>query len=202
MVLLSGCETSAGTRTRAEGAAAGGLAGAVIGGLVGLAVGGQGSNFATSGAITGAKIGVGSFPKISATDHVARKKHAYARTEDYLNACIQNAQQVNASATGYGNDLRNNMAILEGRIDDAVASSDSQEKRNCRRELRSYITEAQQQIGELEKEMIIQMEVIRDHQAYSQSSILNTEVSNIGKTHGNLSASLKHLDTFNTRLDR
>lgn len=100
--LLSGCATmSDQTRTKAEGAGVG----AVLGGLLGYAVGGE------KGAAIGAAVGAGAGFLVG--NEIAKRKQAYASTEDFLDAEIANTQEYNKTAIAYNAQLSKDVAQLE-----------------------------------------------------------------------------------------
>jgi hypothetical protein len=100
--LLSGCATmSDQSRTRAEGSAAG----AVLGGLLGLAVGdGKG---AAIGALAGAGVG------FLVGNEVAKRKQAYASTEEFLNAEIATTQEYNTTTAAYNRKVAGEIKALD-----------------------------------------------------------------------------------------
>jgi outer membrane murein-binding lipoprotein Lpp len=77
------------TRTKVEGT----VLGALVGGLIGAAAGD------TKGALIGAAVGAG--VGFIAGNEVAKRKAQYAREEDFLNAEIAQAEQMNREAAGY-----------------------------------------------------------------------------------------------------
>jgi uncharacterized protein involved in exopolysaccharide biosynthesis len=89
------------TRTKVEGTALG----ALVGGLIGAAAGD------TKGALIGAAVGAGL--GFIAGNEVAKRKAQYAREEDFLNAEIAQAEQMNREAAGYNADLRRQIASLD-----------------------------------------------------------------------------------------
>ena len=100
--LLPGCATmSDQTRTKAEGAGVG----AVLGGLLGYAVGGG------KGAAIGAAVGAGAGFLVG--NEIAKRKQAYASTEDFLDAEIANTQEYNKTAIAYNAQLSKDVAQLE-----------------------------------------------------------------------------------------
>ncbi|GAB6112101.1 glycine zipper domain-containing protein [Desulfomicrobium salsuginis] len=100
--LLPGCATmSDQTRTKAEGAGVG----AVLGGLLGYAVGGE------KGAAIGAAVGAGAGFLVG--NEIAKRKQAYANTEDFLDAEIANTQEYNKTAVAYNAKLSKDVAQLE-----------------------------------------------------------------------------------------
>jgi hypothetical protein len=100
--LLPGCATmSDQNRTKAEGTGVG----AVVGGLLGLAIGG--GRGAAIGAAAGAGLG------FLVGNEIAKRKQAYASTEDFLNAEIANTQEFNKTAIAYNAKLSKDVTTLE-----------------------------------------------------------------------------------------
>ena len=100
--LLPGCATTSDqTRTKAEGTAVG----AVLGGLLGYAVGG--GRGAAIGAVAGAGVG------FLVGNEIAKRKQAYATTEEFLDAEIAHTQEYNRTALAYNQKLSQDVAVLE-----------------------------------------------------------------------------------------
>ena len=112
LLAMSGCANikDDGTRTRAEGAGTGAVIGAVAGGILGQIIGGD-----TKGTLVGAAIGaaIGGAGGYAYGDHVAGQKAKYAQEEDWLDACIVQAQQKNQELVAYNQDLRQQIATLK-----------------------------------------------------------------------------------------
>ncbi len=111
LTIVSGCANikDDSDRTRAEGTATGAVVGGVLGALVGQALGGD-----TGSTLAGAAIGaaVGGTAGYAYGDHVAGQKEKYASNEDWLDACIADAQKTNAEIMAYNRDIRNQIALL------------------------------------------------------------------------------------------
>jgi uncharacterized protein YcfJ len=100
--LLPGCATmSDQNRTKAEGTGVG----AVVGGLLGFAIGG--GRGAAIGAAAGAGLG------FLVGNEIAKRKQAYANTEDFLDAEIANTQEFNKTAIAYNAKLSTDVTTLE-----------------------------------------------------------------------------------------
>ena len=115
-----------GTRTRTEGA----LAGAVLGAGLGAIIGNQ-SGSAGQGALLGAALG--GLGGLAYGNHVANKKARYASEEAWLNACIAQAQQTNASARSYNSRLSSRISALKQQIAAANASGNSYQKSQAKK---------------------------------------------------------------------
>jgi uncharacterized protein YcfJ len=102
LALLTGCAgTSDQTRTKAEGAGVG----ALVGGLLGYAIGDG------RGAVIGAALGAGAGYLVG--NEVAKRKKAYATTEEFLDAEIASTQEYNETAVAYNNRLMKDIKALE-----------------------------------------------------------------------------------------
>ena len=112
LFVVSGCANikDDGTRTRVEGAGTGAVIGAVAGGILGQIIGGD-----TKGTLVGAAIGaaVGGAGGYAYGDHVANQKAKYAQEEDWLDACIAQAQLKNQELVAYNKDLRTQIKSLQ-----------------------------------------------------------------------------------------
>ncbi len=154
--LLPGCATmSDQTRTKAEGAGVG----AVLGGLLGYAVGGG------KGAAIGAAVGAGAGFLVG--NEIAKRKQAYASTEDFLDAEIANTQEYNKTAIAYNAQLSKDVAQLEkestalrakydkGQVDKKAlaAKSDSLQKK---------IDDSKKLEDTLAKELVVQTAILVD----------------------------------------
>jgi uncharacterized membrane protein len=114
--LLSGCVTTenavrsdppapAGTDDQTATKVQGTVLGAVMGGLIGAATGD------TKGALIGATVGAGL--GYVAGSEVAKRKAQYVREEDFLDAEIAQARELNSEAIAYNATLRRQIAALD-----------------------------------------------------------------------------------------
>lgn len=103
--MVTGCANiqDDGDRTRSEGAGAGAAVGALTGAILGQILGGDTSSTLIGAAIGGAVGGAGGY---AYGNHVANQKEKYAREEDWLEACLAEAQRTNKAMVDYNNDLR------------------------------------------------------------------------------------------------
>lgn len=106
---LSGCATTDSDQTKAEGTMVGAGTGAAMGAIIGALTGGG------RGAAIGAAIGaaVGGAAGYAYGTHVASEKEKYAKEEDWLDACIASAQEVNEDARQYNVALSKEMDQLD-----------------------------------------------------------------------------------------
>jgi uncharacterized membrane protein len=108
MVVLAGCATDKGL-TQAEGTGVGAGVGAALGALIGYAAGGE--RGALIGAASGAAVGAGGGYALGT--HVANQKEKYVKQEDYLNAVIDSARQMNEQTRRYNASLRDQVNALD-----------------------------------------------------------------------------------------
>jgi hypothetical protein len=122
---LAGCANiqDDSTRTKTEGTLVGAGVGAGIGAGIGaIAGGGRGLAIGAGvGALLGSLIGLG------VGTHIANKKAEYASEEDWLDACIAQADQVNQQAAQYNAQLKNQIRALDKKTT-ALAASYKQKK--------------------------------------------------------------------------
>lgn len=112
VLVVGGCANikDDGTRTRTEGAGTGAVIGAVAGGLLGQILGGDTTSTLVGAAIGAAVGGVGGY---AYGDHVAGQKEKYAKEEEWLDACIAQAQEKNQHLVAYNQDLLHQISVLE-----------------------------------------------------------------------------------------
>jgi hypothetical protein len=154
--LLPGCATmSDKNRTQAEGTGVG----AVLGGLLGYAVGG--GKGAAIGAAAGAGLG------FLVGNEIAKRKQAYATTEEFLDAEISNTKEYNKTAIAYNAKLSKDVATLEkqsktlraqydkGTVDKKVLAAKSDE-------LQKKIDASKKLENTLAKELDVQTAILAD----------------------------------------
>ena len=152
---LSGCATTDEQRTRTEGAAFG----ALIGGLLGYGLDRE------SGAAIGALIGAGA--GLAVGNEIAKRKRAYASTEDFLNGEIARVDEFNRTTEAYNGRLRQEIVRLDREAEQLRAQYSAGAVR--RDHLHAKRAELQQQIATsrdleqaLEAELEIQMAILKD----------------------------------------
>ncbi len=190
--LLPGCATmSDQTRTKAEGAGVG----AVLGGLLGYAVGGG------KGAAIGAAVGAGAGFLVG--NEIAKRKQAYASTEDFLDAEIANTQEYNKTAIAYNAQLSKDVAQLEkestalrakydkGQVDKKAlaAKSDSLQKK---------IDDSKKLEDTLAKELEVQTAILEDEKKTRPAD--DQYIVRLGKEVGALQKNLDKLRDGSTQL--
>jgi chromosome segregation ATPase len=148
-LMTSGCASMDDQeRTRTEGT----TAGAIIGGLLGYAVDDE------RGAAIGAALGAGAGYAIG--NEVAKRKQAYASTEDFLNGEIARVREFNQTTVAYNEQVRAEVARLEMEADRMQARVASGEV--ARDELqaeRNAIAQRLDKSEALEKSLVHELEV-------------------------------------------
>ena len=179
------------TRTRAEG----GLAGAGLGALVGGIVGNNSGHRAWQGALIGAA--VGGAAGLAYGDHVARKKAAYKSQEQWLDACISHAEQVNADARAYNRRLRNKIDNLAAELAAARSSGDKGKMREIKQAVVVLQQQTRQTLKSVDTEISEQNGVVK--QTSNQS--LRSKVSDLSTTRSSLSKDQDRLADLGNQID-
>lgn len=153
-LLLVGCASTDEQRTQTEGAAAG----ALIGGVLGYMIDGK------RGALIGAAVGAGTGLVVG--NEVAKRKQAYVRTEDFLDAEIARVDEFNRTASAYNSRARQDLARLELETDDlrrqydqGVASRTA--LANKRAELETHIATNRNLEQTLAQELEVQLAILK-----------------------------------------
>ena len=144
------------SRTKAEGAGIGALLGAVVG----YAVSGDGKGAAIGAAVGG---GLG----LLVGNEVAKRKQAYASTEEFLDAEIARTDEFNATAVAYNKKLNTEVAALEketktlrARYDSGKVKKDTLVAR--RADLQKRIDDSNKLEGTLAKELEVQNSILAE----------------------------------------
>jgi len=141
--------TSDGRLTQGQGT----LIGAGAGALLGAAIGGR------QGALLGAAIGgAGGFAYGS---HIANKKAQYKSTEEWLDACIAQANTKRREAVAYNRQLNNRLASLQRDVKIAAAAGDRTKLASLKREIGSERAAVQKQAAVFSKEAEMQHSAIK-----------------------------------------
>lgn len=192
VAMLSSCANiqDDGTRTRAEGAGAGALLGAVAGGIIG-----NQSHHAWEGALIGAA--AGGMAGLAYGDYVAQKKANYASREAWLNACIDEAEQINADAVAYNNKLSNRIAELKSQINGAKSRGDKGELRKLKSEVLSLQTNTKKQVKIVSGEINAQQQPLKE----TGSAELNSRLNELHSTKSSLNSNEEKLAALNNSID-
>ena len=202
MVLLAGCATDRG-RTQAEGTGVGAGAGAAAGALLGALLGGE--KGAAIGAGAGALVGSGAGYLVGT--HVANKKAQYAKTEDYLDAVIASARQVNDQTRQYNASLRSQVERLDRETVALVKQYNQKTIRKAglqkeEQTLAAKIAETQGHLQKVQNELKIQRQVLAQEQGQSPERLekLQVQVTELERNKAELEQHINRLASIKTRV--
>jgi len=202
---FSGCAgMSDSTRTKAEGTAVGAGGGAALGAIIGALAGGK------EGAALGAAIGagVGGVAGFAYGTHVAKQKEKYAKTEDWLNACIASAQKNNQEAKAYNLALQKEIQTLKAETDSlAVAYARKKVQKSAlekqKNKIDKKLAEANKTLDrskfELENQQLAVDEARKGGQT-KQADQLDQEIARLKKTAAELEAQTQTLASMSARM--
>lgn len=206
LVTAPGCANiqNDGTRTTTEGALTGTVVGAGLGAIVGgIVAGGDGAAIGAAiggalGGLTGAAVG----------SHIADKKKEYASREDWLDACIVQARDVNEKTVAYNKQLKADIAALDKQSTKLAASfkrkkvtTDTLLAENKTVQERKKQVDAT--IAQLESEVVNQKKVVvdaRSGQNTREADIINKEIKRMEKQIAQLRKDAEKLASISTRL--
>lgn len=181
-------------RTRTEGGLAGGLLGAGVGAIIGAQSGNAGRG-ALIGGLAGGATG------LAVGDAVARKKAAYAREEERLDAAIQQARAANAHARTYNKQLSSRIAALERQAKAARASGNRSEMQQAHAAILHEQRQAQAQIKTLDGQISTQKSVLNGAGQSSRSVELRQEVFGMENTRTSLKSNSDRLASLANSVD-
>jgi len=153
--MFTGCATTDGGRTRAEGTGFGALLGAALGAGAGALIGGK------NGALIGAGVGtaVGAGAGYVAGDAVAERKEEYVKTEDELDGKITVVAQYNSDLNVFNDQTATRITELKKEVSELnskklTKTAKKEEQRKKRDEINALIHEADQQKITMKNEVI------------------------------------------------
>lgn len=146
--------------------------GALGGGLIGAAIGGR------QGALIGA--GIGAAGGFAYGTHIANKKAQYKSTEEWLDACITQAESKRKEAVAYNSRLNNQLAHLQKEVRIAKAANDKAKLATLKREIVSERTAAQKQSAAFSKEAELQRGAIKQAGGEGASRLSSLRTSTTG----------------------
>ncbi len=177
-LVLPGCvaSTADGNRTIAEGTGAGAVVGGVLGGVMALATGD--AKWVAIGAGVGGLVGLG------AGVYVAKKKEEYASKEQWLNACIREAQSSNQAIASYNANLRSKLAQLNNQSAKIAAEYRMQKGKvadlnKLRQSIKQQQQEADGYINNVEKQIARQNGIMSEARAENktrEAQIIEAEI--------------------------
>ena len=192
------------TRTKTEGTLLGGGLGAGLGALVGGLAGGS------QGALIGAGIGlgVGALGGFFVGKHVADKKAEYASREDWLDACIEHSERLNAETRQYNAHLRHDIQVLDKQS--ASLAAEYRNRKISRDKLRAaqndskrLLNDSQKTAAQLEKERAKQRQVANEARSLGdtrRAKKLDQEIAKLDKEIKQMRENNKKLANISMRL--
>ncbi len=157
--LINGCGgMSDKNTTRAQGAGMGAVLGAGLGAIIGNQMGDS-----TKGAVIGGLLGAAAGGVYG--NHVANKKAQFASQEQYIDACIAQAAQVQQQTYAYNQQLRQDITGLEQQVQQAnQAYKQKQMSRDqmvaMKKDLNNRVQQANQSLERVGQEIQIQNQVL------------------------------------------
>jgi len=198
---LSGCSgMSDRDRTATEGAMLGSAAGAVIGAGVGYFV--DGFSGAGYGALIGAGVGLAGGAALG--QHAAYRKAEFAKSADYLDACIGTAYAANVQMALYNRSLTDHLVALDSELSEtsvAVAETGGTDKR--RGAIAGNLRDANDQLARVSEEIDIQHAVLDNERAAQPAEAIGNLEKEIGVLEGRkaeLEALIRKLHEMDSRL--
>jgi uncharacterized protein YcfJ len=198
----TGCATATDQqKTVGQGAAGGAILGAVIGTIVGHQFGDR-----TSGALIGAAIG--GLGGAAYGNHVAGKKKQFASQEDYLNACLAQANKEYSEALAYNDKLGQQVEQLDARVTELAGLVGDQERLQreapaLKRELAAQKQATDARIAQVNKEIQIQREVLateRNAGAGAQLAALDQKIRDLETVRNQLAEGSRQLASSSSRM--
>jgi ElaB/YqjD/DUF883 family membrane-anchored ribosome-binding protein len=202
-LMLSGCSTTTSDRsvTTAQGAGLGAALGAGLGALIGSA-----SDNAGSGALIGALVGGAGGALYG--NHVANKKSEYASQEEYLDACLAQANQVYEAAQAKKEGLQTEIAtlneeatrLMEARAAEAAGQADLLALQG---RVNASLSEAQQELQQVTDEILIQRQVVENESGSADSdklAELDAQIGLLEQQKEELSQQTDRLAAINSRI--
>ena len=193
-----------GTRTKTEGTLTGAGIGAAVGAILGaLLDGGRG---AARGAAIGA--GLGGVAGYAYGSHVANQKAQYASREEWLDACLLQAEKAHQATAAYYARLREELARLdkETRALETAYAQRKAQRASLRAEeqnIRQRISETEQLVQRAETEIAQQNSVVQDARAggdYEKAARLEMEVRGLREQVDQLKEHSAQLATMSHRM--
>jgi len=183
--------TDDGKLTQAQGTAIGSAGGA----LIGAAIGGR------QGALIGAAIGGAS--GFAYGTHVANKKAQYKSTEEWLDACIAEAETKRKAAVAYNQRLSKELARLQNEVNVAKAAGDKRQLASLRRQIARERSAAQKEAAGFSKEAEMQRGAIKEAGSTGGSRIssLRTSTSGIETQVTSMNRNIERLAALESQTD-
>jgi uncharacterized protein YcfJ len=197
--VFSGCAniTNDSTRTKTEGTLVGAGAGAVLGAGIGALAGGS------RGALIGGHLGAagGSLAGSLVGDHIANNKAEYASQEEWLDACIAQAKQVNAESVRYNAQLKKEIADYDKQASKLLA--DYKAKKASRDAMLAEAGVLNKKSEEIKANIATLENELKNHRAVAKDARENGNTAHltaINKEIATLEKQIQQMRDYNNRL--
>jgi len=178
VLALNACApTSDGQLAQAQGTGIG----AVVGGGLGAIIGNNSKIGTGGGALVGAAIGAGA--GYAYGTHVANQKAKYKTTEQWLDACIADAEKKRQAAVAYNHAMDNRLAQLRVQVRDAKAGGNQAELKKLKQQILAEHSKAEEQVAATNKEIQVQQVAVKDGGNSSRSNELRSKLSDLGSAN-------------------
>ncbi len=200
--LMTGCASmSDSDRTEAQATGIGAALGAVMGAIIGNQV-----DNPQAGAMIGGMVGAVAGNVYG--NHVAARKAQFAKEEDYLNACLAQAQKVNAEAVAGNTALREEIAGLNQRVEAMLAAIQSRTAERGQRtallqDLRSQRQAANRMLAQVTEEIRVQRELLKNEAnsgAAPQLAAIQDQINQLEQQKAELTAQTNQLAALSNRM--
>lgn len=185
---LNACApTEDGRLAQAQGAGIGAAGGGVLGAIIG-----NNSRLGTGrGALVGAAIG-GTAGYAYGT-HVANQKAKYKTTEQWLDACIADAEKKRHAAVAYNRAMDNRLAQLRGKVRVAKAEGNQDELKQLKQQILAEHSKAEEQMALVNKEIKVQQVAVKEGGTSPRTSELRAKLGDLDSANASTKKSAQSL---------
>lgn len=175
---LNACAPSSdGQLAQAQGTGIGMVGGGVLGAIIGnntkIGTGGGALIGATAGGLAGYAYGT----------HVANQKAKYRTTEQWLDACIVDAEKKRQAVVAYNQAMDRRLAQLRGKVQVAKAGGNQSELKALKQQILAEHSKAEQQMALVSKEIQVQQVAVKDGGNSPRSNELRSKLSDLGSAN-------------------
>ena len=190
---LNACApTSDGQLAQAQGAGIGAVGGGVLGAIIGnntkIGTGGGALIGATAGGLAGYAYGT----------HVANQKAKYKSTEQWLDACIADAEKKRQAAVAYNHAMDSRLAQLRVKVRDAKAGGNQDELKKLKQQILAEHSKAEEQMAAVNKEIQVQQVAVKDCGNSSRTVELRTKLSDLNSANASTKKNAQSLAQLGT----
>jgi len=197
---LSQCaSTQDGQLAQAQGTGMGAVGGALLGAGLGALTGN--SDAVKKGALIGA--GIGAAGGFAYGTHIANKKAKYKSTEEWLDACISEAEKKRSAAVAYNSRLNKEYARLQKEVKAAQLAGDKKKLSTLKGQIASERKAAEKESVAFNKEAQLQRGAIKQAggQGGSRLSSLRTSTSGIESQVNSINSNVQRYAALESQTD-